>query len=100
VWLCRTDTARCPRRAIPAWDRSGQPGAKVAPQPVAVRNSRNRTTKNTRAHIWFGSYVKGAATLYLFKITPDGIAFVSASSNERNEIPSATMRFPVPNSTG
>jgi hypothetical protein len=33
-------------------------------------------------------------------MTPDARAFVLTSSNERGEVPSAKMRFPVPNKTG
>jgi len=33
-------------------------------------------------------------------MTPDASAFVLTSSNERGGVPSAKMRFPVPNKTG
>ena len=43
---------------------------------------------------------KGLATLYMLRMTPDGIAFALTSSNDRGGVPSAKMRFPVPNRTG
>ena len=43
---------------------------------------------------------KGPATLYVLKMTPDGIAFVLTSSNVRGGVPSAKKRFPAPNRTG
>jgi hypothetical protein len=33
-------------------------------------------------------------------MTPDASAFVLTNSNERGGVPSAKMRFPVPNKTG
>ena len=43
---------------------------------------------------------KGPATLYALRMTPDGMAFVLTSSNERAGVPSAKKRFPVPNRAG
>jgi hypothetical protein len=36
----------------------------------------------------------------VLKMMPDGIAFVLTSSNERDGVPSAKKRFPMPNRTG
>ena len=91
---------RC-RRELPA--AKGVDGRVQDCMPHTTVQQRIRTATGARNQdILLVRYAvfKGPATLYVLRMTPDGVACVLTSSNERAGVPSAKKRFPVPNKTG